>query len=116
MSQTILAIIILGIVGTLGIFGHAFKATDDRNKVQIEDYTFTMYFKKNRYSMYFVFICVWVFSYYQSEWSAFEKLGNWRGCIMFAMGYMGDSVFPPLLGLVSLLSDKIKTLLTGKKE
>lgn len=115
MTETLVAIIILGIVGILGIFAHAFKATDDRNKIQEDEYTFRMYFKKNRYSMYFVMICVTVFSFYQSEWSAFEKLGNWRGLIMFAMGYMGDSVFPSLLGLITSVTDKLKSTLGAKK-
>lgn len=115
MNEETIALIILGIAGVLGIFAHAFKATDDRNKIQAEEYNFGMYFKKNRYSMYFVMICIVVFSFYQSEWTAFEKLGNWRGLIMFAMGYMGDSVFPSLLGLVSVITEKVKSAI-GNKE
>lgn len=117
----ILPVVILGIAGTLGAFGHAFKAVYDKNQtpeykdVQDKEYTFAMYWKKNKYLMYFVFICVWVFSYYQGEWIAFEKLGNWRGLIMFAMGYMGDSVFPSILGLITLVVDKVKAGISGKK-
>lgn len=117
MNPTILAILILGLVGTLGIIAHALKATDDRNKALTDsEYTFGMYWKKNKYAMYFVFICIWVFSYYQSEWAEFEKLGNWRGLIMFAGGYMGDSVFPSLLGLVSTITDKVKSAIGGKND
>lgn len=110
----ILSIVILGIVGTLGAFGHAFKAVYDKNQtaeykdVQDKEYTFNMYWKKNKFLMFFVFICVWVFSYYQSEWTSFEKLGNWRGLIMMGMGYMGDSVFPSLFEILPIIINKIK--------
>lgn len=108
MTETLIASIILAVVGIAGIFAHAFKAVDERNKLQEAEYTFSMYWKKNRYSMYFVVICILVFAYYQSEWTAFEKLGNWRGLITFAMGYMGDSAFPSALGIINTVIDKIK--------
>lgn len=107
--------IILTIVGILGIFAHAFKAVYDKNKSQEAEYTFPMYLKKNRFIMYFVAICVVVFSYYSLEWTRFEKLGDWRGLIMFAMGYMGDSVFPSLFELFPVLLKKIIPGF-GKKE
>lgn len=116
MNATTLQIVILALVGVLGIMAHAFKATNDKNQLQEAEYTFGMYFKKNRYVMYFVAICIVVFAYYEKEWTAFEKLGNWRGLIMFGMGYMGDSVFPSLLGITGTLSDKIKNGLGSKKD
>lgn len=105
--------IIMFIAGILGIFAHAFKAADDRNRIQEADYTFGMYFKKNRYSMYFVAICILVFSYYQEEWTRFQKLGEWRGLITFGMGFMGDSIFPSLFSLLTIISDKIKAAVSG---
>lgn len=105
--EKFIPIIILAIVGILGIFAHAFKFTYDKNKSQETEYTFGMYLKKNRFMMYFVAICVMVFSYYSQEWTSYEKLGNWRGLIMFSMGYMGDSVFPSLFELLPTLLGKI---------
>lgn len=116
MNAILLETIILGIAGILGVFAHAFKAVDDKNKSQEAEYTFSMYWKKYRYIMYFVFICVVVFAYYQHEWTSFEKLGNWRGLIMFGMGYMGDSAFPSLFSIIPTFIDKLKNLAPGKKE
>jgi len=116
MNPLILQTIILAFVGILGLFAHAFKSTNDKSQTQEAEYTFSMYWKKNRYSMYFVMICVVVFAYYEHEWAAFERLGNWRGLIMFAMGYMGDSAFPSILGSVTTITDKIKGMLGAKKE
>lgn len=99
--------IILTIVGILGIFAHAFKAVYDKNKSQEAEYTFGMYLRKNRFIMYFVAICVAVFSYYSQEWTVYEKLGDWRGLIMFAMGYMGDSVFPSLFEVFPSVLGKV---------
>jgi len=112
MSQTTIDILILAFVGLLGIIGHSFKFIYDKNK-DLKDtdpeYTFKMYLKKNKFIMYFVAICICVLSYYNNEWKEFESLGTWRGLIMFGMGYMGDSVFPSLLEVISIVSDKIKS-------
>jgi len=106
-KENLIAFIILSIVGILGIFAHAFKAVYDKNKIQEAEYTFGMYWKKYRFIMYFVAICVIVFSYYSHEWTSFEKLGDWRGLIMFGMGYMGDSVFPSLFEIIPSLLKKV---------
>jgi len=110
MNPVYLEIIILAIVGVLGSFGHAFKAVHDKNSSQEEQYTFSMYWRKHKFIMFFVWICVIVFAYYQHEWSAFEKLGDWRGLIMLGMGYSGNSAFPSLFGLIGIIIDKIKAL------
>lgn len=115
MSAIQLEIIILAIVGIAGSFAHAFKATHDKNSSQEAEYTFSMYWRKNKFMMFFVWICVMSFAYYQHEWSAFEKLGNWRGMIMLGMGFSGNSAFPSLFGLIGMLIDKIKGIFGNKK-
>lgn len=116
MNSIILETLILALAGIAGVFAHAFKAVYDKNKLQEDEYTFSMYWKKNRYIMYFVWICVIVFAYYQHEWTKFEKLGDWRGLILLGMGYMGDSVFPSLFEILPILIDKFKNMIPGKKE
>lgn len=114
--EKLIPIIILSIVGVLGIFAHAFKAVYDKNKAQEAEYTFSIYWKKTKFMMGFVSICVIVFSYYSSEWTKFEKLGDWRGLIMFGMGYMGDSVFPSLFEVLPTLLGKVVPGFAKKKE
>lgn len=116
MNPVYLEIIILAIVGVAGVFAHAFKAVDDKNKEQDAEYTFSMYWKKRRFIMFFSAICIIVFSFYQHEWAQFEKLGNWRGLIVFGMGYMSDSAFPSLFNIIPLIIDKAKNMFGGKKE
>ena len=119
MSPLYLEIIIFSIVGILGIFAHAFKAINDKNQATPEDapvYTFAMYWRKNKFIMFFVGICVVVFAYYNNEWKDFERLGKWRGLIMLGMGYMGDSAFPSLFTIIPMMIDKIKNLFGPKKD
>lgn len=111
-----LEILLFALAGIAGVFAHAFKAVDDKNKAQEDEYTFAMYWKKNRYIMYFVWICVIFFAIYNNEWKAFEKLGNWRGLIMLGMGYIGDSAFPSLFSIIPLIIEKVKSTLGGKKD
>lgn len=116
MNPIYLEIIILAFVGILGQFAHSFKAVYDKNKAQEAEYTFGMYWKKNRFIMYFVWICVIVFAYYQHEWTKFESLGEARGIFLFIMGYMGDSAFPSLFEILPIIIEKAKAKFGAKKD